>query len=563
MELNKFRKEIADKFIAALKEDIIPWHQDWTSVGRPRNAITEQPYHGNNAFWLSYMAMERKYNDPRWCTFKQAGDNGWKIKKGEKGTRVEFFSLYDKLLKKKITSIEAENIRKQNPDEYNERIRLVSQTYLVFNGSQIIGIPEYIPEGDRNLINEYDLISCRDKIIKNMEVGFGEGGDRAYYSPIMDEIHMPEISSFETDYGYMSTFLHEAAHATGAKSRLDRDLTGLFGSKGYASEELRAEIASAFTAQLTGISYEQSEFMENHKAYVQSWISVLENNPNELFRAIKDAEKISDYLIEKGELLMEHKKSEYKGNESVKSEFEREIELHQDIVEKMDALGLEPIYENEPGFSDDFLMWRWKDGFVTKDYAGYEHSRFGVDGWEGAEDYINSIYDLINNYTLEELKNIEKGNYSVEEYGTYFYEEHVQVAIKNYADYRQQVQAIYDYEIANNIPENERMTKWYDDMNASVAKPWYKENDESVMDRPIENRHIGISEKDIAARYLEINKKQAQLKQEQEEGLIQGVEFAIDNGLQVSREDWETYKKITESRKSHNQNNNQKRGRSR
>ena len=44
-------------------------------------------------------------------------------------------------------------------------------------------------------------------------------------------------------------------------------------------------------------------------------------------------------------------------------------------------------------------------------------------------------------------------------------------------EYRRQVSAIYDYEVANNIPENDRMTKWYDEMNAAVAKPWYKEND--------------------------------------------------------------------------------------
>ena len=46
--------------------------------------------------------------------------------------------------------------------------------------------------------------------------------------------------------------------------------------------------------------------MENHEAYVQDWIGVLENNPNELFAAIKDAEKISDYLIEKGEFNKEY-----------------------------------------------------------------------------------------------------------------------------------------------------------------------------------------------------------------------------------------------------------------
>ena len=34
------------------------------------------------------------------------------------------------------------------------------------------------------------------------------------------------------------------------------------------------------------------------------WIKVLQNNPNELFAAIKDAEKISDYLLEKGEFII-------------------------------------------------------------------------------------------------------------------------------------------------------------------------------------------------------------------------------------------------------------------
>lgn len=66
-------------------------------------------------------------------------------------------------------------------------------------------------------------------------------------------------------------------------------------------------------------------------------------------------------------------------------------------------------------------------------------------------------------------------------------------------EYRRQVSAIYDYEVANNIPENDRMTKWYDEMNAAVAKPWYKENDTG---------RVPISESTIAARYAEISGKQ-------------------------------------------------------
>ena len=135
-----------------------------------------------------------------------------------------------------------------------------------------------------------------------------------------------------------------AAHASGAAHRLNRDLTGSFGSESYAKEELRAEIASAFTASATGINYEQAPQMENHTAYVQNWISVLQNNPNELFRAIKDATKISDYLIEKGEFvividpekfndMLQGAKPKYKYWEVTRDEY---IKLHQAGFQNMD-----------------------------------------------------------------------------------------------------------------------------------------------------------------------------------------------------------------------------------
>lgn len=39
---------------------------------------------------------------------------------------------------------------------------------------------------------------------------------------------------------FYSTLCHELVHWSGAKSRLDRDLTGRFGSDSYAVEELIA-----------------------------------------------------------------------------------------------------------------------------------------------------------------------------------------------------------------------------------------------------------------------------------------------------------------------------------
>ena len=303
-KLNKMREQIANEFIEALQRDTIPWHKDWCGIGAPYNGATGRGYRGLNYFWLAYVAMEKGYSDPRWCTFHQAKDKGWKVNKGEKGTRIEFWSLYDTEKKCKLTPAQVDQLRKAlPPDEFEDRVKPISSVFTVFNGDQLDGIPE-LPKLEQTMFSTDELIAARDKLLANMQLELREGGERAYYSPTEDYVRMPKIEQFGSAYGYMSTFLHESAHASGAVHRLNRDLTGKFGSESYAKEELRAEIASAFTASATGIKYEQSPTMENHAAYIQNWIKVLENNPNELFAAIKDAEKISDYLLEKGELIV-------------------------------------------------------------------------------------------------------------------------------------------------------------------------------------------------------------------------------------------------------------------
>ena len=303
-KLNKMREQIANRFIAALQEERIPWHQEWQNVIAPYNAVTGRGYRGLNYFWLACIAMDKNYADPRWCTFNQAKDKGWKVIKGEKGTRVEFWSMYDTKTKKKLTPSQVKKLRDTlELSEFHDRVKPISNVFTVFNGEQLDGIPKLKVES-RRLFSTAELIELRDRLLKNMELRLREGGNEAFYSPTNDYVNMPMIERFDGAYSYMSTFLHESAHASGAKHRLNRDLSGKFGSESYAKEELRSEIASAFTASATGIKYEQSPTMENHAAYIQNWIKVLENNPNELFAAIKDAEKISDYLLEKGELIV-------------------------------------------------------------------------------------------------------------------------------------------------------------------------------------------------------------------------------------------------------------------
>lgn len=302
MKMNKVREQISQAFLESLKENELPWKKGWITE-RPYNAVSNTEYRGVNSFWLSCVAEQKGYSDPRWCTFKQAKDKGWKVKKGEHGTQVEFWSMYDTEMKKKLTIRESNLLKKELGEDFYERVKPISSVYTVFNAEQMEGIPKR--EKTQEPVKSDELLQKRDTLIRNMEFTFQEGGDRAFYQPGDDSVTLPKMAQFRSVYDYISVFLHESGHATGHESRLNRDLSGGFGSQKYAREELRAEIASAFTSQELGLGEMAAEHMDNHKAYIQSWIEVLEKEPQELFAAIRDAEKISDYLIEKGEFFPE------------------------------------------------------------------------------------------------------------------------------------------------------------------------------------------------------------------------------------------------------------------
>lgn len=345
MKLNRMREEMINSFIDCLKKDTIPWHRGWSSE-RPFNAVTNTEYHGANALWLTYNQQAQLYKDPRWCTFKQAQSKGWKIKQGSKGTKIEFWSLYDTEEKRKLTRTEAKQLTDElTAEEFTNRVKPVSNTYTVFNGEQIEGIPLY--EIRKNVLHLDEFLYGRNKLIENMKVGFKEGGNEAFYSMAEDMIVLPKINQFDNEFEYITTFFHEAGHATGHVSRFNREMPSARGTDIYAREELRAEIASAFAAQAFGIDYTQNKYMENHEAYIQDYIKVLENEPNELFAAIKDAEKISDYLIEKGEFGLE-KETEMSRDASFMKKMDTYVALHRNYLEELPQSKL-PIVINGYG----------------------------------------------------------------------------------------------------------------------------------------------------------------------------------------------------------------------
>ena len=167
--------------------------------------------------------------------------------------------------------------------------------FRVFNAEQIDGIgpiPKVIPMEKNEMLQvaEEVIASSQCEIVEAMQ-------PRAYYSPTEDKIMLPPRDHFKSQEAFLAVTLHEMSHSTGHPDRLNRQLNNKFGTPEYAKEELNAEFGSAFLQMDLGIQL-SDEAVNDHAAYLQSWISVLENDPNELFRAVHNASEISDYLIE-------------------------------------------------------------------------------------------------------------------------------------------------------------------------------------------------------------------------------------------------------------------------
>lgn len=292
----EFRKNIADTFIKALSEKQLDWKKNWSggAMERPVNAITGKGYKGLN--WISLMlnnmdAVDKgMVSDNRWATFKQIQDKGWKVRKGARGCKVEYWQPYDFKQKKPLSWEEFVKATK-DPDR-REEVGAIAKYYVVFNGRDIEGIPELEAAKERTVVSD-DIIQ---KISVGMQVEIkNDGGSRAFYRPSEDCIHVPTAEAFYSTYDYNTTVLHELSHATGAEHRLNRNIKNAFGSLEYAYEELVAEISACFMGEHLQIE-QTKEHLENHKAYVQSWIEEITEKPEVLVRAIRDAGNAANLL---------------------------------------------------------------------------------------------------------------------------------------------------------------------------------------------------------------------------------------------------------------------------
>lgn len=293
------RKELVNKIIDNLKnKQYIIDPSIYKHLTSPYNPTSEVRYSGVNRFKLMFEAIAQNYKDSRWCTYKQAQEQGWNVKRGAKGVLCEkFIFSEEKIIKDEKTGkpILDENgkpkkeIIEFNPPKINY--------FHVFNAQQIDNIPE--PK-TKNTLTHDENIKLAEKFIETSECPIVERvSNTAYYSLTNDEIVLPLRETFSSEEHFLSTTLHEMAHSTGHPDRLNRlSNDNQHGTEGYALEELNAELASIFIRSDLGIDLDASAMYKHNVGYISSWIDKLSNDPNAFFKACSEANKISKYLIE-------------------------------------------------------------------------------------------------------------------------------------------------------------------------------------------------------------------------------------------------------------------------
>ena len=279
--------DITNKIIAELEQGRLPWVQPWGAspdtapLGLPRNASTGRSYSGINILILWGAVIQHGFPAQAWLTFRQALSLGGNVRKGERGTTVVYADRF---------TPEDEKRRARETGEDAHAISFLKR-FTVFNAAQCDGLPDEItavaPPPPPGLIEPQV-----EALIRATGIDFRIGGNRAFYMPSLDYVQVPPPQAYFEPINWHRTALHELGHASGHHSRLNRDLTGSFGSKKYAFEEMIAEQAAAFSCAALGIVP-----TVRHADYIGSWLEVMREDSRAIVRAASQASKAADWLL--------------------------------------------------------------------------------------------------------------------------------------------------------------------------------------------------------------------------------------------------------------------------
>jgi antirestriction protein ArdC len=287
--------QLSDRLIGEIKEGNSLFQKPVKENGmpafvKPINPITGKGYSAMNALILG---MQR-HDDPRWMSADSARYNGNWVKKEEKGTMIEFSKTSDIQAIRTAGGLRIKDdagVTQTKTVEFDKPQR--SQAFL-FNGSQLKDIQpleEFLAKQDEG--ERLSPVERAVKLVEDSKAVIVHGGQEAYYDKQRDAIFLPEPEAFENETKYLQAAIHQLAHWSGHESRLNRPMEGKLGSLDYAREEMRAAIAGI----LIGGELKIGHSFGQQAAYMSAFTKLLKDEPFEIAKASRDAQKIANLLL--------------------------------------------------------------------------------------------------------------------------------------------------------------------------------------------------------------------------------------------------------------------------
>lgn len=285
---NFVQKRMVEAIELAIKEGKqLPWHRPWRLDGSaPANLRSKKPYRGINPWIL----MAANYDCQWWVTANQCKQMGGKVlprpdgvEKGQWGWPIVFFKP----------------LIKKNEETGEKKVIPFWRAYNVFNAKyQCEGLEDKIPDPKTDVIdfNPIDKAEHLWDDMKSKPTVEHDGGNRAFYRPSTDGVHLPTRERFENEAAYYSTLFHELIHSTGHVTRLARKGitdTTMFGDHLYSKEELIAEMGAAFLCGEAGIDGQ----FDSSVAYMKGWLEKINNDVGLVVQAGAAAQKAADYVM--------------------------------------------------------------------------------------------------------------------------------------------------------------------------------------------------------------------------------------------------------------------------
>ena len=287
---------VTDRVLEQIEQGIIPWHKPWNAATLSEDALaisytSRKPYS-----FLNQMLLGR---NGEWLTFNQVKERGGNIKKGAHAGIVVFYKQIEVKTTKRVKNAEGE--------EYDKAVKSripVLKYYHVFHIDDCEGIESKIKVEDKPKESKVQPIKRAEKIVKDylkaeplLKLHNDRPSNRAYYTPMWDEITVPMLSQYKEKEEYYSTLFHEMVHSTGHSTRLNREegMGNKFASHAYSREELVAELGSAMLC--TNIKIDTEVAFKNSVAYIKDWASKLKEDTKAIVWAASRAEKAARYIL--------------------------------------------------------------------------------------------------------------------------------------------------------------------------------------------------------------------------------------------------------------------------